>query len=364
MNINRYSRQIILPNFGVEAQEKLARSSVLVVGAGGLGCPVLQILVSSGIGVIGIADSDKVDLHNLHRQLLYDEQDVGTPKVVAALEHLNTMNSETEIVAFQELVTTQNVLSLIHNFDVIVDCTDNFTTRYLLNDACFLLKKPLVYASIFRYEGQVAVFNVEKVNSVTQYRDLFPIPPNPNEVPNCNEAGVLPSHSSVIGTFQANEVIKLLIGSDEVLVHELLIFNTKNYQSLKMNFTENKERSGPRTIEEFKNFNYDVFCNIHKGDDISSHSALEEFLNQKNSVLIDVRETEEQPRLKALNALEIPLASLEQHLQSLKSYQNICFICASGIRSKKAVEITKTYFPEKEIRHFPTGAKSVYHEKN
>ena len=130
-----------------------------------------------------------------------------------------------------------------------------------------------------------------------------------------------------------------------------------------MTFTENKERSGPKTIEEFKNFNYDVFCNIHKGDDISSHSALEEFLNQKNSVLIDVRETEEQPRLKALNALEIPLASLEQHLQSLKSYQNICFICASGIQKQKAVEITKLIFRKKRSGISPTGAKSVYHEK-
>jgi len=196
MNIDRYSRQIMLRDFGMAAQEKLANSSVLVVGAGGLGCPVLQVLVSSGVGVIGIADSDKVDFHNLHRQFLYDEQDVGTPKAVAALERLNRMNSDTEIVAFQEMVTTQNVFSIIHNFDVIVDCTDNFTARYLLNDACFLLKKPLVYGSIFRHEGQVAVFNVEKENKITNYRDLFPGPPSPNEVPNCNKAGVLPSHSS------------------------------------------------------------------------------------------------------------------------------------------------------------------------
>ena len=359
MNIDRYSRQIMLRDFGMAAQEKLANSSVLVVGAGGLGCPVLQVLVSSGVGVIGIADSDKVDFHNLHRQFLYDEQDVGTPKAVAALERLNRMNSDTEIVAFQEMVTTQNVFSIIHNFDVIVDCTNNLTATNLLNDACFLLKKPVVYGSIFRHEGQVAVFNVEKENKITNYRDLFPGPPSPNEVPNCNKAGVLPSHSSVIGTFQANEVIKLLTGSDEVLVHQLLIFNTKNYQSMKMNFNKNKERPEPQTIEELKNFNYEAFCNIRKSDDISSNSELETSLSRESSILIDVREADEQPRLKSFNALEIPLPALERSLGSLNSYQNLCFICASGIRSKKAVEIAKAHFPGKEIRHFPSGIKSI-----
>lgn len=359
MNLKRYNRQIILPDFGLSAQEKLAESSVLVVGAGGLGCPVLQILVSSGIGAIGIVDFDIVEMNNLHRQFLYDEQDVGTPKVIAAVEQLNKMNADTEIAAFQEKITTANVFSIIHNFDVIVDCTDNFTTRYLLNDACSLLKKPLVYASIFRHEGQISVFNVEKDNQVTSYRDLFPIPPDQNEVPDCNEAGVLPSHSAVIGAFQANEVIKLLIGSDEVLIHKLLTFNTRNYQSMMVNFTPCKEKSGPETIEQCKSFNYEEFCNIRKENDIRSMADLQTFLNQNNSILIDVRETDELPRLNSLQALEIPLASLGQHLNTLENYENLCFICTSGTRSRKALELTKTYFPEKEIRHFPSGAKSI-----
>ncbi|BFO67509.1 molybdopterin-synthase adenylyltransferase MoeB [Chryseobacterium sp. KCF3-3] len=359
MDLKRYNRQMILPDFGITAQEKLAESSVLVVGAGGLGCPVLQILVSSGIGAIGIVDFDIVEMDNLHRQFLYDEQDVGTPKVIAAVEHLNKMNTDTEMAAFQEMLTSDNVFSIIHNFDVIVDCTDNFTTRYLLNDACALLKKPLAYASIFRHEGQISVFNVEKDNKVTNYRDLFPVPPNQNEVPDCNEAGVLPAHSAVIGTFQANEVIKLLIGSEDVLIHQLLSFNTRNYQSMIVNFNPCQEKSGPETIEQFKNFNYEEFCNIRKENDIRSTADLQTFLNQKNSIMIDVREADELPRLNALQALEIPLASLGQNLKTLENYENLCFICASGKRSRKALELTKTYFPEKEIKHFPAGAKSI-----
>ncbi|MCJ8154558.1 ThiF family adenylyltransferase [Chryseobacterium sp. SSA4.19] len=359
MNVNRYSRQVILPDFGISAQEKLAASSVLVVGAGGLGCPALQLLVSSGIGKIGIVDFDFVEIQNLHRQFLFDEKDIGLPKVIVAERYLKSKNPETEIEIFNEKLTAQNGIGIIQNYDVVADCTDNFTTRYLLNDACFILKKPLVYASIFRYEGQVAVFNVEKENQITNYRDLFPVPPNQNEVPNCNEAGVLPTHSSVIGTFQANEVIKLLTGSGDILIHKLLTFNTKNYQSMVFNFNGNEKKSGPNTIEELQNFNYEEFCHIYKSNEITSLTGLEIFLDQEKSILIDVREPDEQPRLESLQALEIPLASLGQHLESLKPYDNICFVCASGIRSRKAMELIKNHFPEKEIRHFPSGAKSI-----
>ena len=359
MNLERYNRQIILPDFGISSQDKLLNSSVLVVGSGGLGCPALQVLVSSGIGKIGIVDFDVVEIQNLHRQFLFDEKDIGFPKVIVAEKHLKNRNSEAEIEIFNERITTGNVIHLIENYDIIVDCTDNFTTRYLLNDACFLMKKPLVYASIFRDEGQVSVFNVEKENQVTNYRDLFPIPPNQNEVPTCNEAGVLPSHSAVIGTFQANEVIKLITGSPETLIHQLLIFNTKNYQSLTIKFNENQEKAGPKTIEEFQNFDYEEFCNLNKNDEINSFSELQLFLNQEDSILIDVREADEQPRILSLKILEFPLVSLEENLNQFNSYKNICFVCASGIRSKKALEIAKNHFPEKEIKHFPAGAKSI-----
>lgn len=354
MNVKRYNRQITLPDFGISAQEKLSKSSVLVVGAGGLGCPVLQILVSTGVGVVGVADFDTIALENLHRQFLYREKDVGMPKVIAAVENLTKINSEVEIVAFPEMITTKNVLSIIHNFDVVVDCTDNFATRYLLNDACYLVKKPLVYASIFQHEGQVSVFNVEKENQITNYRDLFPIPPHQSEVPNCNEAGVLPTHSAVMGTFQANEVIKLLIGSPETLIHQLLIFNTKNYESTKIKFNEYKDKLGPNSIAEFQKFNYNEFC-TNFDHNIASEEELRLFLNQNNSVLIDVREADEQPKISFTEILEIPLSLLEQKMGELQSYTSICFICASGIRSQKALELTKKYFPTKVVKHFPSG---------
>lgn len=359
MNFNRYNRQIILPDFGISSQEKLANSSVLVVGAGGLGCPVLQILVSSGIGKIGIVDFDLVEIQNLHRQFLFDEKDIRSPKALVAERYLKNKNSEGEIEVFNEKLSVQNVIEIIQNYDVIADCTDNFETRYLLNDACFILKKPLVYASIFRYEGQVSVFNVEKEGRITNYRDLFPIPPHQNEVPNCNEAGVLPAHSAVIGTFQANEIIKFLIDSPETLIHQLLIFNTKNYQSMTIKFDENQEKSAPKTVEELQNFNYEEFWHLNFNDEINSLSELQLFLDQEDSILIDVRKNDEQPRISSFKILEIPLDSVEENLSKLNSYQNICFVCASGIRSKKAIEIAKNHFQEKEIKHFPAGAKSI-----
>lgn len=359
MDLNRFDRQIVLPDFGISSQEKLANSSVLVVGAGGLGCPVLQILVSSGIGKIGIVDFDLVEIQNLHRQFLFDEKDIGSPKALVAERYLKNRNSETEIEVFNEKLTVQNVVEIIKNYDVIADCTDNFATRYLLNDACFILKKPLVYASIFRYEGQVSVFNVEKNGEMTNYRDLFPIPPNQNEVPNCNEAGVLPAHSAVIGTFQANEIIKFLINSPETLINQLLIFNTKNYQSMTIKFNENQDKSAPKTVDELQNFNYEEFCHLDFNNEINSLSELQIFLDQEDSILIDVRKNDEQPRISSFKILEIPLDSVEENLSKLNSYQNICFVCASGIRSKKAIEIAKNHFQEKEIKHFPAGAKSI-----
>ena len=359
MNLERYNRQIILPDFGISSQDKLLNSSVLVVGSGGLGCPALQILVSSGIGKIGIVDFDVVEIQNLHRQFLFDEKDIGFPKVIVAEKHLKNRNSETEIEIFNEKITTKNVIHLIENYDVIADCTDNFATRYLLNDACYLMKKPLVYASLFRDEGQVSVFNVEKEDQMTNYRDLFPVPPNQSEVPNCNEAGVLPTHSAVIGTFQANEVIKLLSGSAETLIHQLLIFNTKNYQSMKIKFNENQEKAGPKTIEEFQNFDYEEFCNLNKNDEINSFSELQLFLNHDKSILIDVREEDEQPKISAMKILELPFGTLEENLERLNGYTSICFVCVSGIRSQKAVKLLKSHFPDKEIKHFKSGIKSI-----
>ncbi|WP_419867993.1 ThiF family adenylyltransferase [Chryseobacterium sp. CT-SW4] len=359
MDLNRYSRQIILPDFGISAQERLGSSSVLIIGAGGLGCPVLQLLAASGIGKMGIVDFDAVELHNLHRQFLFEEGDVGEPKVFAAEKHLKKMNSQSEIRTFYQRIDARNAIELIENYNVVVDCTDNFSTRYILNDVCYILNKPLVYGSIFRYEGQVAVFNVLKDDMITSYRDLFPVPPQPDEIPSCNEAGVLPTLSSMIGTMQANEVIKLLTGSEDVLVHKLLVFNSKNYQSMIIDFKENKDKVCPETWEEFQNFDYGESCSTDLPKEIISSGELEDFLKMENSVLIDVREEDELPELTLFKAVKIPLGTLKENRESLKAYNGICFICASGIRSKKALEIARSYFPEKNITHYSPGVKSI-----
>jgi adenylyltransferase/sulfurtransferase len=230
MNYDRYNRQIILPNFGTEAQEKLSQAKVLVVGAGGLGCPVLQFLTAAGVGNLGIVDFDTVTISNLQRQILFDESSAGRNKAIAAKEKLQQLNSEITITAFPEKITPQNALNLLENYDIAVGCTDNFQSRYLLNDACCSLDKPLVYGAIYQYEGQVSVFNVEQEGIKTNYRDLFPQLPRPENTPNPNQLGVLGTLTGIIGTLQAQEVIKLITGIGDVLAGKLLMFNILTYQ--------------------------------------------------------------------------------------------------------------------------------------
>ncbi len=355
MDASRYSRQMQLPDFGIQEQQQLFRSSVLVIGAGGLGCPVLQILVSAGVGTMGIADFDTVALHNLHRQFLYDEQDIGKPKVIAAKEQLEKSNSQTEIQIFHEMITAGNALAIVQNFDVVVDCTDNFSTRYLINDICFLLKKPLVYGSVFRYEGQVAVFSLEKEGQITGYRDLFPVAPEPHEVPDCNEAGVLPPLTSVIGSFQAYEVIKILTASDDILVNRVLLFNLKNYQATVIKFKSVSDKACPKSLEEIRNFDYQVFCGADKSEEIHSLEELSRFLQQDNSVLVDVREPDENPEIPLKHVLKVPVSAIEQVMEGMQDFEHICFICASGVRSKKVLTQCKLQYPDKELKHIPKG---------
>ena len=230
MNYDRYNRQIILPNFGTEAQEKLSQAKVLVVGAGGLGCPVLQFLTAAGVGSLGIVDFDTVTISNLQRQILFDESLVGRNKAIAAKEKLQQLNSEIKITAFPEELTSQNAVSLLENYDIAVGCTDNFSSRYLLDDACCSSDKPWVYGAVYQYEGQVSVFNAEKEGTKTNYRDLFPQLPRPGNTPNSNQLGVLGTLTGIIGTLQAQEVIKLITGIGEILAGKLLMFNVLTYQ--------------------------------------------------------------------------------------------------------------------------------------
>lgn len=228
----RYSRQMQLPEIGESGQLKIKQARVLVIGAGGLGCPILQYLTAVGVGNIGIVDFDKVELHNLHRQILYTENHVGQLKVSTAKSILENVNPHITIQSFKEKLTLENATEIITNFDIIVDGTDNFTTRYIINDSCVALNKPLIYGSIFKFEGQVAVFNNKGSKNL---RDLFPQPPNPEDVPNCSVNGVLGTLPGIIGTLMAQEVLKLILEL-HTLENELILFDTLNLNFKKLKF--------------------------------------------------------------------------------------------------------------------------------
>ena len=228
----RYNRQMMLPEIGDAGQEKLKKAKVLVIGAGGLGCPVLQYIATAGVGTIGIVDFDKVEIHNLHRQILYTENQVGQAKSTTAKSVLENLNPLIDIIAFEEKLTAENAVRIIQNFDVVVDGCDNFATRYLVNDTCVTLGKTLVYGSILKYEGQLAVFNYKGSKNL---RDLFPEPPNPEDVPNCNLNGVMGTLPGIIGTMMAHETLKLIMNLP-ILKNELVLFNTLNWSFNKLKF--------------------------------------------------------------------------------------------------------------------------------
>ncbi|CAH0337048.1 Sulfur carrier protein adenylyltransferase [Flavobacterium sp. CECT 9288] len=228
----RYNRQTMLPEIGDSGQEKLKQAKVLVIGAGGLGCPILQYISTAGVGTIGIVDFDKIEIHNLHRQILYTDDQVGLSKALMAKEKLEALNPLIKVAAFEAKLTIENAVQIIQDFDVIVDGSDNFATRYLVSDTCVALGKPLVYGSILGFEGQLAVFNH---NGSKNLRDLFPEPPNPKDVPNCSLNGVLGTLPGMIGTMMAHETLKLIIGLP-TLKNELVLYQTLDWSFTKLQF--------------------------------------------------------------------------------------------------------------------------------
>ena len=228
----RYNRQMMLPEIGDAGQEKLKKAKVLVIGAGGLGCPILQYIATAGVGTIGIVDFDKIELHNLHRQILYTQDQVGLPKAITAKATVEKLNPLINVLAFEEKLSIENASRIMTDFDIVVDGSDNFETRYLVNDTCVSLGKTLVYGSILGFEGQLAVFNH---NGRKNLRDLFPEPPNPKDVPNCNLNGVLGTLPGIIGTMMAHETLKLIMDLP-TLENELVLFSTLNWSFTKLTF--------------------------------------------------------------------------------------------------------------------------------
>ncbi|MFD2563252.1 molybdopterin-synthase adenylyltransferase MoeB [Aquimarina rubra] len=325
----QYNRHLILNEIGEEGQNKLKSAKVLVIGAGGLGCPVLQYLTAAGIGTIGIIDDDVVDQTNLQRQILYTVDDIGRLKAKAASEKLSRLNPFVFFKVYEEKLDIDNVLDLFLEYDIIVDGSDNFPTRYLVNDASVLTGKPLVFGSIFKFQGQVSVLNYKEGPT---YRCLFPDPPAPDEVPNCSDIGVLGVLPGIIGSLQANEVIKIITGIGEVLQGKLLYFDALTLQQQVLSFKKNENIEINQLADD-----YDFFCGI-KSNTIEEISASELKQNLEDYQILDVRSLEEMDRFN-IGGIQIPLDTLQQRVSELNDQKPIVVCCQSGIRSKKAIQL-------------------------
>lgn len=338
----RYSRQLILKEFGEAAQQKLLNAKVLVVGAGGLGCACLQYLVAAGIGTVGIIDDDIVTLNNLHRQVLYTVRDIGLSKAVCAAAVLHQLNPDIAINCYNERLTVRNAIALFGKYDIIVDGTDNFSSRYMINDAAVLSGKPVIYGAVSRFEGQVAIFNCSADNEITpvNYRDLFPEPPAEGEVTNCAEAGVLGVIPGIIGTLQASETIKLLTGIGAALVNKLVTFNALNNQWYELELTARETTSSlvPADAAAFEKTDYDWLCGVIKNDREIDAVTFNTWRQDPAVLVIDVRELDEQPVIDEFAHLHIPLSQLTQAYGEIEADTIIVF-CQTGKRSAQAAAI-------------------------
>lgn len=321
---HRYSRQTTIPGFGNESQEKLKKASILVIGAGGLGSPVLLYLVAAGVGKIGIVENDTVDLSNLQRQVLFSEKDVSKSKLQKSHARLKEMNSATDFVLFEERFSSENALKIASEFDLLVDCTDNFPTRYLVNDVCEILNKPFVYGALHRFEGQAAVFNHN--NSCT-YRDLFENPPSEEMAPNCETAGVLGSVAGIVGTIMATEAIKVITAAGETLSNQLLLIDTQSMDFRKMKLQKNPNRPKITSL-----IDYEAFCGISTIPEIKASAFKKSDFDQ----IIDVRTQQEYKQVNIGGKL-IPLISLHNNLDRISKTHKTLVHCQSGARSKQAI---------------------------
>lgn len=335
----RYSRHILLSEVGEKGQEELKSAKVLVIGAGGLSCPALQYLTAAGVGKIGVIDFDVVDESNLQRQILFSVDDIGKNKAQQAIERLRKLNPFIEFDCYPEKLTPQNAIRIFESYDIVLDGSDNFSTRYMVNDACIILRKPLVYAAIHKFEGQVSVFNYQGGPS---YRCLFPTPPEVGTVQNCSEVGVLGVLPGIIGAMQANEVVKIILGIGKVLSGKLSIINILLNTSYVLDIAKNQDEIDAvlANKEIFPVTDYDFFCGVktHQNEEIAV-DELKAIIGKESLTIIDVREFYETPKVEELNALNIPLGELEE--AEIITEKPIVVFCQHGIRSQKAAEILK-----------------------
>jgi sulfur-carrier protein adenylyltransferase/sulfurtransferase len=355
--MERYQRQIIISQFGLEGQEKLASAKVLVVGAGGLGCPVLMYLAAAGIGQLGIVDQDVVSLSNLHRQILYKTEDIGLPKVQRAAFYLNQMNPEVNITTYLSMLSTENALAIIDNYDIVVDATDNFPSRYMINDACVILGKPLIYGAVSNFEGQVAVFNADLGDDKrsSNYRDIFPNPPMENEIDNCAEIGVLGVLPGTIGCIQASEVIKLITGIGKPLTNQLQTVNllTNHWQTFNIKSSGGHLKKIPSDKLAFKNHDYNLLCDADTTLTLKT-TDFHHYWDRDDVAIVDVRELSEIPEINSFNHLKYPLSTWERSVPVFEQ-STIVLFCQSGKRSLEAAKILTTKYAMKTILSLEKG---------
>lgn len=341
----RYSCQLALPGFNEAMQQKLQDAKVLIAGAGGLGCPSALYLAASGIGTIGISDYDIISAGNLHRQVLYTHAEIGLKKSAVACKKLQEQNPGIELISIDKKITSQNVMEIIQPYDVIVDCTDNFETKYLLNDACVLSNKVMVYGAIYQYEGQVAVFNLlhDDGTHSPNFRDLFPNV-NASQIPNCAEGGVMPTLAGIIGCIQANEVIKYFTKQGELLAGKIMMFDVQSLQS---------------RIITLKSVSKTIIAGLPETINIPVISAhdLKKVIDSDEYHLVDIRTYEEHNSFNIGGTL-IPLNYLEKNISLLNFEKTVVLYCATGKRSGEAVKLIKSKFPDANIFSLDGGIKA------
>lgn len=358
-----YARHLTIPEFGMEGQLKLKNAKVLVIGSGGLGSPALLYLAAAGVGHIGIVDFDIVEESNLQRQVLFNINDVGHFKAKVAKNKLEALNPHIKITVHQVRFSTKNALELVRQYDVVADGTDNFPTRYLVNDACVLEEKPNVYASIFQFEGQVSVFNYlnEDGTRGPNYRDMFPEPPPPGLVPNCAEGGVLGVLPGIIGSMQASEVIKVITGVGEPLAGRLFLFDAANFTTRVL-----KIRKSPDTKIEGL-INYEQFCGIlppgqqKPVKEVTVHELNELIIKGEDFQLIDVREPHEHAFANIKGDL-IPLAGISNFPNKIERNKKVIIYCRSGARSAVAIRELENLFGLENLYNLKGGILAWSHE--
>jgi adenylyltransferase/sulfurtransferase len=348
----QYSRHLLLDEVGIAGQLKLKQAKVLVIGAGGLSCPVLQYLTAAGVGTIGIVDDDTVAQSNLQRQILYTHKDIGQSKAEAAVKRLQELNPYIQFNSYLTRLTKVNALEILEPWDIIVDGTDNFPTRYLINDTAVLLNKPIVFGSIHKFDGQVSVFNFK--NGPT-YRCLYPRPPKRNEVPNCSEIGVLGVLPGIIGSLQANEVLKIILGLGNILSGKLLTFDALSMRQSIYSSEKNTSNSIKSLEDEYE------VCHNNKED--IREISFQEYKEQSSLYnVLDVRTQTERDEYH-IESIHIPLNKLSERYNKIPDNKNLLVYCKSGVRSKLAIEILEKNGFKGELLNLSGGLKSFSQEE-